>query len=90
MIIIIFSIDDLLKSKAVSGAHDEAGGDGGGRGGIAPISYLPPHWMGWAVSAMSYQHFTPTEWMLFHTYCIGGWVDPRTGLITEARGHTAL
>jgi hypothetical protein len=28
MIIILFSIDDLLKSKAVSGAHYEAGGGG--------------------------------------------------------------
>jgi hypothetical protein len=56
-----------------------------GRGGIAPTHSRPRHYMG-----VSGQHHAPAA--LYPrgkdagTHCTGGWVGPRTGLDTEARG----
>jgi hypothetical protein len=52
----------------------------GGRGGIAPtLLDLGTRW-GWVVSVTPRPRFTPG------TDCTGGWVGPKPGLDTEARG----
>jgi hypothetical protein len=57
----------------------------GRRGGIAPINdYLGTRWV-WVVSVTPRPRFRPGE-RTPGTHCTGGWVGPRTGLDTEARG----
>jgi hypothetical protein len=45
--------------------------------------------MGWVVSVTPRPRFTPEE-RTPGTHCTGGWVDPRAGLDTEARGKMLL
>jgi hypothetical protein len=55
-----------------------------GRGGIAPTHSR--HSMGWVVSVNPRPRFTPGKDS--GTHCTGGWVGPRAGLDTEARGKS--
>jgi hypothetical protein len=73
-----------LKPKAVPlHAMKALGGRGCTR--IAPSHSQPCHWMGWVVSVMPRPRFSPGE-RTPGTHCTGGWVGPRAGLDTEARG----
>jgi hypothetical protein len=58
----------------------------GGRGGITPTHSRPRHYMG-----VSGQHYAPGRALSPGkgppgTHCTGGWVGPRAGLDTKARG----
>jgi hypothetical protein len=57
----------------------------GGRGCIALTHSRPRHQMGWVVSVTPRPLFIPGE-RTPGTHCTGGWVGPRAGLDTEARG----
>jgi hypothetical protein len=57
----------------------------GGRGSKAATHSRPRHYMGWAVSITPRPRCTPGE-RTSGTHFSGGWVDPRAGLDTEARG----
>jgi hypothetical protein len=56
-----------------------------GRGDKAPIRSRPRHWMGWVVSVTPRPRFSPGE-RTPDTRWTEGWVGPRAGLDTEARG----
>jgi hypothetical protein len=59
----------------------------GRRGGISPIILdLGTRW-GWVVSITLLPRFSPGE-RTHCTHCTGGWVGPRAGLDTEARGKS--
>jgi hypothetical protein len=56
-----------------------------GRGVLLLLVFdLGTRW-GWVVSVMPRPRFSPGE-RTPGTHCTGGWVDPRAGLDTEARG----
>jgi hypothetical protein len=54
----------------------------GGREGIAPTHSRHRSRLAWVVSVTPRQRFSSGE----RTHCTGGWVGPRAGLDTEARG----
>jgi hypothetical protein len=57
----------------------------GGERNIAPTHSQSRHKMEWVVSITPRPRFTPEE-RTPGTHCIGGWVGPRAGPDTEARG----
>jgi hypothetical protein len=57
---------------------------GGGKIKLLLILDLGTRW-GWVVSVTTWPHFTPRG-RTPSTHCTGGWVGPRAGLDTEARG----
>jgi hypothetical protein len=56
-----------------------------GRGSIAPTHSRPWHQMGWVVSCTPWPRISPGDGIP-STHWTGGWVGPRAGLDTEARG----
>jgi hypothetical protein len=54
--------------------------------GIAPTHSRHRHLMGWMISATPRPSFSPGG-RTPSTHCTGGWVGPRPGLDTEARGN---
>jgi hypothetical protein len=58
----------------------------GGRGGVAPTHFRPRHWMGVSGQRHAPAALLPPGKGPGGTHCTGGWMGPRAGLDTEARG----
>jgi hypothetical protein len=58
----------------------------GGRGSIAPTYSRPRYWLGVSCQRHAPAALLPPGERTPGTHCTGGWVDPRAGLDTEARG----